>query len=58
MKKGGDVMVTQNPAQDDAQADGILRFILERGHATRRQIAWLMGYVKRLRKRSWPQVIS
>jgi hypothetical protein len=48
-------MVTRSPVQDDAQADGILRFILERGHGTPRQIAWLIGYVKRLRKRSRPQ---
>jgi hypothetical protein len=48
-------MVTKSPAQDDAQADGILRFILERGRHTRRQIAWLIGYVQRLRKRSRPQ---
>ena len=48
-------MVIKNPAKDDSQADGILRFILERGHGSRRQIAWLMGYVKRLRQRSRPQ---
>lgn len=48
-------MATRNPAQDDAQADGILRFILERGRGSHRQIAWLIGYVKRLRKRSRPQ---
>jgi len=48
-------MVTRTPAQDDTQADGILRFILERGQGSRRQIAWLIGYVKRLRQRSRPQ---
>lgn len=48
-------MDTGNLAREDAQADGILRFILERGHASRKQVAWLLGYVKRLRKRSRPQ---
>jgi len=48
-------MVTRTPAQDDAQANGILKFILERGHGSRRQIAWLIGYVRRLRQRSRPQ---
>ena len=44
-------MVTsvQAPEREDAQADGILRYMLARGKGSRKQVAWLIGYVKRLR---------
>ena len=49
-------MVTvRNPVQDDSQADGILRYMLNKGKASRKQVAWLLGYVKRLRDRDRPQ---
>ena len=41
----------RDPTQEDSQADGILRFILENRRFTRKQIAWLCGYVRRLRAR-------
>lgn len=40
---------------EDAQAEGILRFMLGRGRASRKQVAWLKGYVARLRERERPQ---
>ena len=48
-------MANSNLAQEDAQADGILCSILGRGYASRKQAAWLLGYLNRLRKRSRPQ---
>ena len=50
-------MVTsvRTPDRDDAQADGILRYGLARGQLSRKQLAWLLGYVKRLRERERPQ---
>ena len=50
------VASTRDPSQDDAQADGILRYMLARGKASRKQVAWLAGYVRRLRGRDRPQV--
>ena len=44
----------RSPAADDAQADGILRYMLARGKATRKQVAWLKGYVTRLRTHQRP----
>lgn len=49
------VASVQAPTGEDAQADGILRFMLARGKASRKQVAWLLGYVKRLREREQPQ---
>ena len=42
----------QVPTHEDAQADGILRYMLARGRASRNQVRWLLGYVRRLRERS------
>lgn len=48
-------MVTQGMTQEDAQADGIVRFLLARGYGSRKQIAWLKGYIRRLRDKVRPQ---
>ena len=48
------VASTQAPTGEDAQADGILRFMLARGRASRKQVAWLKGYVTRLREKERP----
>jgi len=48
------VASVRSPVGEDAQADGILRFMLARGRASRKQVAWLKGYVTRLRERERP----
>lgn len=48
-------MVVSTETKEDAQADGILRYMLERQKASRKQVAWLLGYLRRLRNRVRPQ---
>lgn len=47
--------VARDTSQDDAQANGIMRYGLENGKLSRKQLAWLIGYVKRLQQRIQPQ---
>jgi len=47
--------IKNDPESEDSQADGILGYILAKGKASRKQAAWLKGYVVRLRGKVRPQ---